>query len=152
MPPPYGFSWVDKPHLAGSARPDAPDDLVWLREQGIQLVVTLSEEPLPRSWVNDAGLFSMHVPIIDMHPPSQKQLDLILGSIEKARGQKMGVDVHCTAGIGRTGTILACYLVKQGMPGATAVAKIRELRPGSVETDEQVEAVIEFARRIRSGP
>ena len=150
MSPPMGFSWIEKPLLAGSARPEAPDELTWLREQGIQLLVTLSEDPLPRHWINDAGLFAMHVPIEDMHPPSQKQIELILSAIDKARTRKMGVDVHCTAGLGRTGTILACHLVKQGLNAAVSVAKVRELRPGSVETDEQVDAVAEFARRQRA--
>jgi atypical dual specificity phosphatase len=151
MPPPLGFSWIEKPVLAASARPEAPDELSWLREQSIQLIVTLSEDPLPRLWVNDAGLFAMHVPVEDMHPPSQKQIDLIISAIDKAKSRNMGVAIHCTAGLGRTGTIVACYLVHQGMTGASALANIRDLRPGSVETEEQVEAVMEYARRTRTG-
>src|SRR5215213_5385423 len=126
MPPPMGFSWIDKPHLAALARPESADELAWLRTQDIQLIVNLAEEPLPRSWVNDAGLFAMHVPIVDMHPPSQKQIELVLSALEKARG-KFGVAIHCTAGLGRTGTILACYLVQQGLGAGAAVARIREL-------------------------
>lgn len=147
MPPPLGFSWIEKPFLAALARPESADECVWIREQGIQLLVSLSEDPLPRHWINDAGLFAMHVPIVDMHPPSQKQIDLILSAIAKIKGQKMGAAIHCTAGLGRTGTIIACFFVQQGMSGPAAIARIRDLRPGSVETEEQAEAVLDFARR-----
>ena len=82
MPPPHGFSWIDKPHLAGSARPDAADELVWLRAPGGAASRHAFRSPLPRHWINDAGLFAMHIPIVDMHPPSQKQIDLILGGID----------------------------------------------------------------------
>lgn len=145
---PMRFSWVDKPHVAGFARPESADELAWLRDQGIQLVVTLTEDPLPRSWVNDAGLFSLHVPILDLHPPTQAQIDLVVGAIERAKTQGIGAGVHCFAGIGRTGTLLACWLVKQRQGATAAVDRIRTLRPGSIETDEQFDAVAEYARRI----
>ncbi len=149
MPAPDEFSWVEKPLLAGMARPAALDELHWLRDQGIQLLISLTEEPLRRDWVNDAGLFNMHVPVDDLHAPSQKQIDLCLSAIAKARTKQFGVGVHCGAGLGRTGTLLACYLVTQDMPAADALARIRRLRPGSVETPEQEEAIEEFARRQR---
>ena len=63
--------------------------------------------------------------------------------------QNFGVAVHCTAGFGRTGTILACWFVHQGHPSQAAIAKVRDLRPGSVETNEQEDAVLEFGRRTR---
>lgn len=151
MPPPLGFSWIEKPHIAALARPESADELIWLREQGVQLLISLTEDPLPRHWINDAGLFAMHVPIVDMHPPSQKQIELILSAFDKAKAQKMGAAIHCTAGLGRTGALLACYFVQQGMSGPAAVARIRDLRPGSIETDEQADAVVEFARRRRPG-
>ena len=130
-------------------RPRSIEELSWLRGQGIQLLVSLTEEPLRRDWINDAGLFAMHVPVEDLYPPSQKQLDLCIAAIDKARAKKLGVGVHCGAGLGRTGTMLACYLATQGLNGRDAIARIRQLRPGSIETPEQEEAVEEFARRQR---
>jgi atypical dual specificity phosphatase len=147
MSAPYGFSWVDKPHLAALARPSDVEDLVWLRQQGIELLISLSEEPPRRAWVNDAGLMMMHVPVEDMAPPTQAQIDRCLSAIERANERGMGVAVHCTAGLGRTGVILACYFVARGTSAQAAMAKVRKLRTGSIETDEQADAVVEFARR-----
>src|SRR5688572_26191117 len=151
MPAPAEFSWIEKPLLAGMARPAALDELVWLREHGIQLLLSLVESPLRRDWVNEAGLFAMHIPVEDMHPPSQKQIDLCISAIDKARSQNFGVGVHCGAGLGRTGTILACYLVTQNQTAQEAIAQVRRLRPGSIETPEQEEAISEFVRRRKGG-
>ena len=146
---PFGFSWVEPPHLAALARPDSAEDLAWLRDQGVQLVVTLTEDPLPRSWVNEAGLMAVHLPIPDMTAPTTRQLELALDTIHRAKKSGMGVAVHCAAGMGRTGTILAAYLVSGGMRANDAIRRVRELRPGSIETWEQEQAVAEWARTSR---
>jgi atypical dual specificity phosphatase len=150
MPAPEGFSWVDKPLLAAMARPEELDEFVWLREQGIQLIISLSENPPRRDYANDAGLLILHVPVEDMSPPSQKQIDLCMSAIQKAHSQEMAVGVHCTAGLGRTGVIVASYFIMQGMSSKNAIARVRRLRPGSVETDEQADAIAAFARRHRA--
>ena len=54
------------------------------------------------------------------------------------------------AGLGRTGVVLAGYYVAKGMTASNAIAKVRKIRPGSVETDEQAEAIADFARRRRA--
>lgn len=152
MPAPEGFSWVEKSHLAGMARPGELADLLWLRAQDIQLIISLTEDPPRRDWINEAGLFGMHVPVEDMHPPSQSQLKVCLSAIAKANDQGMGAVVHCGAGLGRTGVVLACYLATKGMTVQHAMARVRRLRPGSIETQEQEEAILDFARRYRQGP
>lgn len=61
-----------------------------------------------------------------------------------------GVAVHCMHGHGRTGTLLACYLVKtQKIPGVDAIKKIREMRKGSIETTEQEKAVVQFYQHTK---
>jgi len=149
MPAPSGFSWVDKPLLAAMARPEELDDYRWLREQGIQLLISLTETPPRRDLINEAGLFLLHVPVEDLHPPSPKQIDLCMSAIRKAHDQDMAVGVHCGAGLGRTGVILACYFITQDMSAKNAIARVRRLRPGSIETDEQADAIADFARRFR---
>jgi atypical dual specificity phosphatase len=147
MPQPFGFSWIDKPLLAAMARPESEEDLGWLRRQGVELLMSLTEDPVRRDWIDNAGMLVFHVPIEDMEAPTQEQLELCVSVIEKAHMKNMGVVVHCGAGLGRTGVVLAAYLVRQGLSAPKAIAKVRRLRPGSIETDEQAAAVAEFARR-----
>jgi atypical dual specificity phosphatase len=150
MSEPHGFSWVEKPLLAALARPESEEDFTWLREHGIELLVSLTEEPPRRMWVNNAGLLLVHVPVDDMTAPTQEQLDQCIQAIIRAHARRLGAAVYCGAGLGRTGTILAAYFVHKGESARTAIAHVRKLRPGSVETDEQEEAIQEYARRHRS--
>lgn len=61
-----------------------------------------------------------------------------------------GVAVHCMHGHGRTGTMLACYLVKtRKISGTDAINEIRRLREGSIETSEQEKAVVLFSQRTK---
>jgi atypical dual specificity phosphatase len=147
MAQPYSFSWIEKPLLAALGRPDSAEDMEWLRRQGIDLLVSLTEDPPNSRWINEAGLMLVHVPVIDMEAPTQAQLTRSITSIQKAHESSMGVAVHCGAGLGRTGVVIACYFVGKGLSADDAIARIRRLRPGSVETEEQAESVREFARR-----
>ncbi len=147
MSAPQGFSWVEKPLLAALARPSSLEDLVWLRAQGIEVLVSLTEDRPRRDWTEEAGLLVFHEPLEDMEAPSQEQLERTVSAVLKATAHNMPVAVHCGAGLGRTGVILAAYLVAKGASAQSAVARVRRLRPGSIETDEQAEAVELFARR-----
>jgi protein-tyrosine phosphatase len=89
----------------------------------------------------------MHEPVEDMTAPTQEQLDRVMRAITRANEHHIGVGIHCSAGMGRTGVILACYFVNQGLNAKNAIARVRRMRPGSVETDEQADAVAEYARR-----
>ena len=150
MSPPHRFDWIEKPFLAAMARPGGADELMWLRSKGIQIIITLTESPLPRHWVNDAGLMAVHVPVEDLAAPSLEQFELCISTIRRAKDQEFGAAVHCAAGIGRTGTVLAAWFVSEGLPAHEAIDRVRILRPGSVETPEQTRAVREFAESIRS--
>jgi len=149
MSAPDGFTWVDPPLLAAMAQPSSVNEYQWLREQGVHLVISLCEDAPLRTWLNDAGLFSMQIPVEDMQAPSQAQVDLCLSAIEKAHARGFAVAIHCGAGLGRTGTMLACYFVKKGMNAPAAIAHVRQVRPGSIETPEQADVVSDFARRLK---
>jgi atypical dual specificity phosphatase len=151
MSEPVAFSWIDNPRLAALGRPEGPEALRWLRRQGIDVLISLTEDPPPRRGIDDAGLMLVHVPVPDMTAPTPEDLDTCLAAIDKAHRHGLGVAVHCEAGQGRTGVIIACFFVSQGMPAADAIRKVRRLRPGSIETKDQETAVREFADRLRPG-
>src|SRR5919201_7138351 len=144
MPAPQGFSWIEKPLLAALARPSSQEDLRWLRQQGIQVLVSLTEDRPRRDWTEDANLLVFHEPLEDMEAPSQEQLDRAVSAVTRALDRNMPVAVHCGAGLGRTGVVLAAFFVARGMAAQTDIARVRKLRPHSIETEEQAEAVEHF--------
>src|SRR5437588_10848926 len=97
--PPYGFSWVDKPLVAALARPSSQEDFTWLRQAGIQVLVSLTEDRPRKDWAEEAGLLVFHEPLEDMQAPSQEQLERVVSAIERAVANDMPVAVHCGAGL-----------------------------------------------------
>ena len=148
--PPFGFSWVIPSRVAALGAPSSVDELKWLRDNGIELLMTLTEEPLPKRWIDDAGLMAVHIPVPDFEAPSSRQFTLAVDSIAKAIQGEMGIAIHCQAGKGRTGTVLAGYFVSEGLSDTDAIKKIRTLRPGSIETSEQERAISTYFRSFQS--
>lgn len=150
-----GFSWVIDARVAGMPRPGArrplEEDVLFLQEQGIDVLVSLTETPVDPAALKAHGIEALHLPVADFHPPSQAQLDRYVTAVEGWNEAGLAVGTHCGAGLGRTGTFLAALLVARGATGDEAIAEIRRLRPGSIETDAQEEAVREFARRHTRG-
>ncbi|XP_065510066.1 dual specificity protein phosphatase 23 [Caloenas nicobarica] len=144
---PPNFSWVSEGRLAGLAMPREPGHYRFLLGQGVRHLVSLSERPPPHHGCCPAiRLHRLRVP--DFTPPTPGQIRSFLRLVEEANGQGEAVAVHCMLGYGRTGTMLACYLAKaRDMSGADAIREIRRLRPGSIETREQEEAVIRFCQQ-----
>jgi hypothetical protein len=64
----------------------------------------------------------------DMGTPSPALMERILDIIDAAIEAGKMVYVHCYAGIGRTGTVVGCYLVRHGMSGQEALDHLLELR------------------------
>jgi len=144
------FSWVLPGRLAGMAQPgafrDLDEDLADLAAAGVTLVITLTEAPLPIAALARHGLCGLHLPVEDYAAPSHAQLAEIARRLGSGEGP---IAVHCFAGQGRTGTALAACLAAEGLAPADAIARIRALRPGSIETFDQERAVADFAAARR---
>jgi atypical dual specificity phosphatase len=121
------------------------EDLRFARAVGCQAVLSLSEEPLAGPVLQELQLAYLHLPIEDLNPPSLQQAQEAVQFIKEQNEKGHPVLVHCGAGMGRTGTILACYLVGQGRTAQEAIDEVRRVRPGSVETEEQEQLVFKLA-------
>jgi Swiss Army Knife protein, DSP-PTPase phosphatase domain len=141
----YNFSWVLEDQLAGMARPGTShpleEELAALQGCDIRLLVSLTTTPTPVDPAVAPDLELLHLPVADFTAPTQEQLQTFVQRAGAVIAGGHAVGVHCAAGKGRTGTFLAVYMVSQGMTADEAIAHIRALRPGSIETEAQEQAI-----------
>ena len=146
---PTNFSWLIEDKLAGSGMPTSFDELDWILKQGVTSIVTMTENALPEEWVSDIGY--LHVPTPDLTAPDMDRIDIAVDFIHEKIIDDQAVMVHCAAGMGRAGTILACYLVKyQKYSAKEAIKKIRKERPGSIQSEIQELAITFYEKHVRN--
>jgi atypical dual specificity phosphatase len=146
---PTNFSWLINDKLAGSGMPTSPSEIGWVLKQGVKSIITMTEDPLPQSWTRDVKY--LHVPTEDLSAPDMEKIDQAVDFIHMQIQNNEPVMVHCAAGIGRTGTILACYLIKHHKLSVTdAIEKVRKERPGSIQSESQELAISLYSKHIEN--
>ena len=146
---PTNFSWLIEEKLAGSGIPTSLDEFDWLLNQGVKSIVTMTENSLPDEWTQKIDY--LHVPIADFHAPDMEGIDSAVEFIQNQIQNDQSVMVHCAAGLGRAGTILACYFIKyEKLSAIQAIKKIRDERPGSIQSDVQELAISYYEKYVRN--
>jgi len=146
---PTNFSWLIEEKLAGSGMPTSFDELDWILNQGVKSIVTMTENSLPQQWVSEIEY--LHVPTPDFTAPDMEKIDMAVDFIHESITDNQAVMVHCAAGLGRAGTILACYFVKyKKFSAEEAIKKIRNERPGSIQSETQELAITFYEKHLEN--
>ena len=152
---PRGFLWLKKGLIAGTPRPgivaELEDDLAALQRVGITYLITLTEtKPVDYSTLINYGIENSWVPFKDMGAPSIEVAVSLCEEIDALNEKGHAVAVHCKAGLGRTGTVLAAHLIWNGQGSVEALENVRRVEPRWVQSEEQVAFLEEFADFIAS--
>jgi atypical dual specificity phosphatase len=153
---PRGFLWLKKGMLAGTPRPgivvDIDQDLQALQRVGVTVLVSLTQTPMDATVLQSYGIRNVASPIPDMHAPPVHQALEICRDVEANMRAGEVVAVHCRAGLGRTGTVLACYLIWEGCNALDALESVRRVEPKWVQSDKQAAFLEEFDRFLSDNP
>ena len=160
--------WVEPGRLLAGEYPGSPDDdrarerLRAFLSSDVSLFLDLTEadevglRPYADPLREEAGRLGkgaehLRLPIRDFDVPTVAVLRRILDAVDGALEEGRVVYIHCLAGLGRTGTVVGCYLVRHDLAGEAALLRLEELvgqTPNrgwpSPQTPEQRRMVLEW--------
>ena len=133
-------------------------EIKWLaKERRIRSIVTIKEKPLSSEWFKNSGIGEgkidyFHLNIEDYGAPSLEELDHVVNYISRQLDNGRPVMVHCSGGKGRTGTILAAYLIKKRivMNAYQAINKLRKIRGESIQSKDQENILFDYEKYLKS--
>ena len=135
--------WLIPEKLGGMSRPPL-EDLPQLYQSGIRGILSVMDEPSGIEEYKATGFEALWLPIEGGKPPTLEQMKQFVGFAKPLINSDCPVVVHCTSGNRRTGTLLATYLIAEGVTPENAIARIQQVRP----TAELREAQIEFLKNL----
>ncbi|CAN5398481.1 hypothetical protein BH10PSE16_BH10PSE16_42480 [soil metagenome] len=156
---PRGFVWLIPGKLAGTPLPgivrDTLHDLDALRNAGITRLISLTETPFDAPLAALYGIQCTTLPIRDMNAPTSTQAWFLCESIDRFLQRGEVLAVNCKAGLGRTGTVLAMYLIWLSggqVSGAGAIEHVRSMEAGMIQSLAQEKFLEKFAALVAHPP
>lgn len=141
--PPWFFTWVEKNQLSAFAWPQTRGNLEYLWQIGIKHLVTLCPEKIPN--IDESKFSWTYIPIEECHAPAIDQIFKFIRTIQWCRKYNLPVGVHDRMGLGRSGVMVAIYLMYfHGMTAERAIFNLRYHRPGSLDSVCQEECVLNY--------
>lgn len=149
---PQGFHWLIPGRLAGCPMPGVVvplgHDLALLRRMGITMLINLTERELPNDTLAKYGIRSYGMPVEDRHAPPLMWTKLLLAKMGGFMRANEVLAVHCLAGLGRTGTILCAWLIREGLTAEEALRRLRRIDPGFVQSQPQEDLLHELEQNL----
>ncbi len=148
--PLWNFSWIRENVIAGSAGPVIDKQFEFLDDKGIEVIINLADIQYELSKELKDKFYLYNLSITDFSIPTELNVMEFWSICKKHMDLKNPIVVHCHAGCGRTGTMLAIWilLTQQVKTGIEAIHLIRRLRPCSIETEEQEDFVKDIGKNI----
>ena len=148
------FYWVLTDKLGGMQKPglmtEIEDDLKIMKQLGVNVLVTLQQNPIDITLLNKYSIEGIHFPIIDMDVPDLEKTYQFILKIQSLYEKGNSLVYHCKAGMGRTGTLLACNLLWiEKLSAIKAIERIRQVNYKYIQTDEQMDFVSQFESHVK---
>lgn len=139
---PRGFHWIVPGKLAGCPAPGVvaavDDDLGLLVRAGITGLITLTEADIDQEALRRHNLKNIHLSVFGREAPSIGQAHMLLVRMQKLIEAGEVLAVHCKAGLGRTGAVLAAWLIREGgLTAEDSMIRLRKIDPGFIQSKEQ---------------